>query len=68
MFKRGTEKGMRGSIPKGGSITPISTEGDKLLWKKACKKEKESGTSEIINNKNPILTPWQQSLYDFPEK
>lgn len=31
VFKRGTERGLRSSIPKGGHITPIPTEGDKLL-------------------------------------
>ena len=57
VFKRGTENGLRGSIPKGGHATPISIEGDKLLWKKAQKKEKKKKISEIINNKNPIFNP-----------
>ena len=42
VFKRGTEKGLSGSIPKGGQNTPISIEGDKLLWKKAQKKRKKT--------------------------
>jgi len=57
VFNSGTEKGLRGSIPTGGQITPISTEGDKLLWKKAQKKEKKNNTSDTINNKNPIFNP-----------
>jgi hypothetical protein len=57
VFKSGTEKGFRGLIPVGGHITPISIPGDKLLLKKAQKKEKKNKTSEIINKINPILSP-----------
>lgn len=41
VFKRRTEGGLRSSIPKGGHITPIPTEGDKLLWKNAQKKKRK---------------------------
>lgn len=41
VFKRGTERELRSSIPKGGHITPIPTEGDKLLWKKAQKRKEK---------------------------
>ena len=49
VFKRGTKKGFRGVIPVGGHVTPISTEGASLLWKKAQKKAKKKQTSEVIN-------------------
>ena len=62
VFKRGTEKGFNGSIPIGGHITPISTEGDKLLWKNAQKKLKKNRTSEAINNKNPNFKPVTAAL------
>ena len=58
MFNNGTEKGLRGSIPKGGQQTPISIAGDKLLWKNAQKKDKKNKTSETINNKKPIFKPF----------
>ena len=57
VFKRGTENGFKGLIPIGGQATPISTEGDKLLWKKAQKKDTKNKTSETINNKNPSFNP-----------
>ena len=57
VFNKGTEKGLRGSTPKGGHITPISIEGDKLLWKKAQKKDTKKSTSETINNKKPSFKP-----------
>ena len=57
VFNNGTEKGFNGSIPLGGHKTPISTEGDKLLWKKAQKKETKNKTSDTIKSKNPIFKP-----------
>ena len=66
VFNNGTEKGFKGSIPAGGQHTPISTEGDKLLWKKAQKKEKKNSTSETINNKNPIFKPMTTILLWYP--
>ena len=57
VFNKGTENGLRGSIPIGGQITPISTEGDRLLWKNAQKKLKKNKTSDTINNKKPIFNP-----------
>ena len=62
VFRRGTENGSRGLTPIGGHITPISTEGDKLLWKKAQKKEKKKRTSDTINSKNPIFNPLTVTL------
>lgn len=58
VFNSGTEKGLRGSIPRGGQHTPISIAGDKLLWKKAQKKETKNKTSETINSKKPIFKPF----------
>lgn len=57
VFRRGTENGFKGSIPIGGHITPISTEGDKLLWKKAQKNDTKNRISDTINNRNPIFKP-----------
>ena len=39
----------------GGHITPISIDGDRLLWKNAQNKEKNKQTSETKNNIKPIL-------------
>ena len=33
VFNNGTPNGLRACIPWGGHTTPISTDGDKLLWK-----------------------------------
>ena len=57
VFNKGTEKGFKGSTPKGGQHTPISIAGDKLLWKNAQKNDTKNNTSETINNKNPIFNP-----------
>ena len=57
VFKRGTPKGFKACTPLGGHITPISIEGDKLLWKKAQKKEKKNKTSDTINSIKPIFRP-----------
>ena len=38
VFNKGTWNGLNTLIPKGGQIDPISTLGDKLLWKNAQKK------------------------------
>jgi len=57
VFNKGTENGFRASIPTGGHITPISTEGDKLLWKNAQKNEKKSKISDTINSTKPIFNP-----------
>jgi len=39
VFKSGICKGLKGSIPLGGHIIPISTFGDNLLCKKAQKND-----------------------------
>lgn len=53
VFKSGIPQGSSVSIPKGGQIQPISTDGDKLEWKNAQKKEKKNITSETINKAIP---------------
>ena len=57
VFKRGTWKGFKGSIPRGGQTLPVSKQGDSLLWKKAQKKEKKNNTSEVINKIIPHWSP-----------
>jgi len=53
VFKNGISQGFKTLIPLGGHMEPISTAGDKLLWKKAQKKAKKKRTSEIINKITP---------------
>ena len=36
-------------MPIGGQSSPISIEGERLLWKNAQKKEKKNNISEMIN-------------------
>jgi len=57
VFNNGTPNGFKALIPFGGHITPISTEGDKLLWKKAQKNEKKNKISETINKIKPNFKP-----------
>jgi len=60
VFISGTFQGSKASTPIGGHEHPNSIFGDKLLWKKAQKKERKNITSEVINNiipqRNPIST------------
>ena len=49
--------GSNASIPKGGHKHPNSTLGDRLLWKKAQKKDIKNMTSEVINNIIPQRSP-----------
>jgi len=57
VFSKGTWVALKGVIPKGGQIAPISKIGAKLLWKKAQKKEKKNNTSEVINKTIPQRSP-----------
>ena len=57
VFIRGTPKGLKLFTPIGGHWQPSSIFGDKLLWKKAQKKEKKNITSEIINRTIPHRKP-----------
>jgi hypothetical protein len=60
VLRRGIWRGLKGLIPQGGHIAPISIVGARLLWKKAQKKEIKKKTSEIINkiipHRNPKVT------------
>ena len=53
VFKKGMPHGLIIKIPLGGQIQNKKTEGDKLKWKKAQKKETKNITSETINKNIP---------------
>lgn len=57
VFNKGTSSGLKLLIPKGGQISPNSTAGAKLLWKKAQKNEKKNITSETIKRSIPYRSP-----------
>jgi hypothetical protein len=44
-------------MPVGGQIAPSSTAGDKLLWKKAQKKETKKKISDTMNRIIPHRKP-----------
>jgi len=58
VFNKGKPHGFKTSIPNGGQIAPIATEGAKLQWKKAQKKPKKNMTSETINSIMPARKPF----------
>ena len=68
VFNKGTEKGSKGWIPKGGHEHPISIAGERALWKKAQKKEKNNKISETINRINPIFSPYRVLFVWWPWK
>jgi hypothetical protein len=57
VFSKGRAQGSIGDIPAGGQTQPIPTEGLRLQWKKAQKKEKKNITSEVINSIIPSFMP-----------
>lgn len=57
VLRRGISNGLKGMIPKGGQICPISIEGDKDEWKNAQKKEKKNKISDEINKIIPRRIP-----------
>lgn len=57
VFNRGIWKGLKGLTPWGGQRDPNSMAGDKLLWKKAQKKDKKKSTSDVINKIMPHRSP-----------
>lgn len=57
VLRRGTWRGLKIEIPEGGHIIPISLIGERLLWKKAQKKEKKKRTSEVIKRIIPHRIP-----------
>lgn len=73
MFKKGICQGLSTYIPFGGQIEPISTEGDKLLWKNAQKNATKKKISETIKRRIPNLNPcctkpvWWPSKFDSLE-
>jgi hypothetical protein len=58
VFNKGNPYGFKTSMPAGGQIHPIATDGAKLQWKKAQKKPKKNITSEAINNIIPARKPF----------
>lgn len=57
VFNRGTEKGSKEQIPRGGQEAPKEPVGASLLWKKAQKKLEKNITSERINKHIPQRIP-----------
>lgn len=57
VFKRGIWKGLKAIIPTGGQVIPNSIVGERLLWKKAQKKEIKKKISETINKIIPHRKP-----------
>lgn len=55
VFNRGTSIGLKGLIPIGGQVLPISMDGEILLCRKAQKNDTKNKISEIINKIIPIL-------------
>jgi len=54
--------GLKGKIPLGGQIMPVSRSGESLMWKNAQKNLKKSNTSLKINNIIPHFNPLFTSL------
>jgi len=50
VFIKGTFQGLNASTPIGGQEQPNSILGERLLWKKAQKKEKKNITSEVTKS------------------
>ena len=57
VFSKGNSKGFTESIPLGGHWAPISTGGDRALWKKAQKILRKNNASLTINKATPIFKP-----------
>ena len=66
VLSRGIWKGLKGIILVGGHIAPISILGDKLLWKKAQKKERKKKISETINKIIPHRSPLTTKIVCLP--
>ena len=67
VFNNGNSNGLIASIPAGGHEAPISTVGDKALWKKAQKIAKKNKASETINNATPMFNPLCTDNVWFPK-
>ena len=57
---------MIASTPIGGHWPPISTVGDKALWKKVQKIAKKNNASDTMNNATPIFKPLCTAKVWFP--
>ena len=57
VFVKGTFQGLNASTPIGGQEQPNSILGERLLWKKAQKKEKKNITSEVMKSIIPHRSP-----------
>jgi hypothetical protein len=57
VLSKGTPKGLKAKIPRGGHSFPSSTFTANLLWKKAQKNLRKKNTSEIINKIIPQRNP-----------
>jgi hypothetical protein len=57
---------LNGIILNGGHIDPISILGDKLLWKKAQKKDKKKKISETMNKIIPHRNPFVTKIVCLP--
>jgi len=66
VLRSGTWKGLIVIILIGGQIVPTSKLGERLLWKKAQKKEKKNKISEIINNIMPHRRPFTTMFVWYP--
>jgi hypothetical protein len=57
VLRSGISNGLKGKIPCGGHIMPISTVGESLLWKKAQKKDTKNKISETMKRIIPQRIP-----------
>lgn len=57
-----------GVIPTGGQISPKTSAGEALEWKKAQKKPKNNITSDTMNNKKPQRKPVRTTKVCKPAK
>lgn len=65
VFKRGTWKGLIGTIEKGGHILPPSIAGERDMWKNAQKNPKKNITSEKIKQSIPAFkSSWTLKVCD----
>ena len=68
VFNKGIWNGLKALIPNGGQRLPISTLGERLLWKNAQKKLKKKRTSEVINKIIPQRKPTPTIVVCWPWK
>jgi len=66
VFNKGKPQGSIVWINKGGQTQKRATDGDKLKWKKAQKKETKNIISEIIKSNIPALKPLRTKSVCLP--